>query len=125
MSQKLNIGLIGAGRIGRVHAENLAYRIPEAELVAVADVSFAAAEKLAADYHVPAVFQDHRHILDDNNVDAVAICSSTDTHALLIEEAAAAGKHIFCEKPIALDLDKIDRALAAVDRGRRQAAGRV
>jgi len=115
MNQKLNIGLIGTGRIGRVHAENLAYRIPEVKLAAVADVSFAAAETLAADYHVSAVFQDHRYILDDDNIDAVAICSSTDTHAQLIEAAAAAGKHIFCEKPIALDLDKIDHALAAVD----------
>jgi myo-inositol 2-dehydrogenase/D-chiro-inositol 1-dehydrogenase len=115
MDQKLNLGLIGAGRIGRVHAENLAYRIPEAKLAAVADVVTPAAEQLAADYQVPAAFSDYQRILDDRDIDAVAICSSTDTHAQLIEEAAAAGKHIFCEKPIALDLDKIDHALAAVE----------
>ncbi|MFZ5916926.1 MAG: inositol 2-dehydrogenase [Chloroflexota bacterium] len=116
MREKINVGLIGAGRIGRLHAENLVYRIPEAELVAVSDVFVEAAEKLAAELSLPAAYQNHQPILDDRNIDAVLICSSTDTHARFIEEAAGAGKHIFCEKPIALDLAKIDRALAAVDR---------
>lgn len=116
MKGKINVGIIGAGRIGRLHAENLMYRIPQVNLVAVADIYVDAAEKLAAELGVPAAYQDHRPILDDRNIDAVLICSSTDTHARFIEEAAAAGKHIFCEKPIALDLAKIDRALAAVDR---------
>jgi myo-inositol 2-dehydrogenase/D-chiro-inositol 1-dehydrogenase len=113
---KVKIGLIGAGRIGRVHAENLAYRIPEAELAAVSDIFVEAAEKLAGELGVPAVYGDHRPILEDGAIDAVLICSSTDTHARFIEEAAQAGKQIFCEKPIALDLAAIDRALAAVER---------
>lgn len=113
---KINVGIIGAGRIGRVHAENLTYRIPEADLVAVSDISLDAAEKLAGELGIRAVYQDHRRILDDKAIDAVFICSSTDTHAPFIEEAAEAGKQIFCEKPIALDLPKIDRALAAVQR---------
>ncbi|MFQ5612146.1 MAG: inositol 2-dehydrogenase [Anaerolineae bacterium] len=117
MSGKLNVGLIGAGRIGRVHAENLAYRLPEANLAAVADVFLDAAEQCAADFEVPAVYQDHRPVLDDGSIEAVIICSSTDTHAQIIAEAAEAGKHIFCEKPIALDLAQIDQALAAVERG--------
>ncbi|MGC9334260.1 MAG: inositol 2-dehydrogenase [Anaerolineae bacterium] len=115
MKAKTNVGLIGAGRIGRVHAENLVYRIPEAELAAVSDVFVQAAETLAGELGVPAVYSDHRHILEDKAIDAVLICSSTDTHAPFIEQAALAGKQIFCEKPIALDLDKIDRALAAVE----------
>lgn len=115
MKTKIRIGLIGAGRIGRVHAENLVYRIPEAELVAVSDVFVQAAEKLAAALQVPAVYQDHRRILEDGAIDAVLICSSTDTHAQFIEEAAGAGKAVFCEKPIALNLAKIDRALEAVE----------
>jgi myo-inositol 2-dehydrogenase/D-chiro-inositol 1-dehydrogenase len=115
MTTKINIGLIGAGRIGRVHAENLAYRIPEANVVAVADVLAEAARKCAADFHIPTVAQDPRVIFEDKQVDVVIICSSTDTHAQFIEEAAQAGKHIFCEKPIALDLAIIDKALAAVD----------
>jgi myo-inositol 2-dehydrogenase/D-chiro-inositol 1-dehydrogenase len=75
-----------------------------------------AAQKCAADFQIPSVYQDHRAILEDKAVEAVIICSSTDTHARFIVEAAAAGKHIFCEKPIALDLGVIDEALAAVDR---------
>jgi myo-inositol 2-dehydrogenase/D-chiro-inositol 1-dehydrogenase len=114
--QRIQVGLIGAGRIGRVHAEHLAYRIPGADLVAVSDVYREAAQKLAADLNVPDVYQDHRRIMEDDTVEAVLICSSTDTHARMIEEAAAAGKQIFCEKPIAHDLIEIDAALAAVDR---------
>jgi myo-inositol 2-dehydrogenase/D-chiro-inositol 1-dehydrogenase len=117
MKHKMNIGLIGAGRIGRVHAENLAYRIPEANLVAVADIFEDAAQKLAADLGIPAAFQDHRRMMEDEalGIEAVVICSSTDTHARMIEEAAAARKHIFCEKPIDHELAKIDHALAAVE----------
>ena len=116
MKRKINVGVIGAGRIGRVHAENLAYRIPGTNLAAISDIYVEAAEKLAADLQVAAAFKDHQRILEDASIEAVIICSSTDTHAQMIEEAAAAGKHIFCEKPIALDLGKIDRALVAVER---------
>ncbi len=114
MERALNLGLIGAGRIGRAHAQNLAYRMPEANLVAVADVFVDAAQKLAAELGIPAAYPDHRQILDDPNIDAVLICSSTDTHAQVMMDAARAGKHIFCEKPIALDLAKIDEALDVV-----------
>lgn len=116
MDKRIRVGLIGAGRIGRVHAEHLAYRIPGASLVAVSDVYLDAAAKLAAALNVPAVHQDHRRIMDDASVEAVVICSSTDTHARMIEEAAAAGKQIFCEKPIAHELGEIDDALAAVEK---------
>jgi myo-inositol 2-dehydrogenase/D-chiro-inositol 1-dehydrogenase len=112
----LNVGVIGAGRIGRVHAENLAYRVRQAKVVAIADVFPEAAQKLATDLQVAAVYSDPQKLLADRQIDAVAICSSTDTHARLMEDAARAGKHIFCEKPIALDLVKIDEALAAVAR---------
>jgi myo-inositol 2-dehydrogenase/D-chiro-inositol 1-dehydrogenase len=110
----LPVGIIGAGRIGRVHAENLAYRIPETQILAIADVQPEAARRCATDYGIPTVAADYHDILNDEAIEAVIICSSTDTHAQLIEEAAAAGKHIFCEKPIALNLTKIDQALKAV-----------
>ncbi len=113
MAQKLNIGLLGAGRIGRVHAQNLAYHLPQARLIGVADVLYRAAEEVAGEYGL-AAYDDPRRILEDPTIEAVVICTSTDTHAALIEAAAQAGKHIFCEKPIALDLAAIDRALAAV-----------
>jgi myo-inositol 2-dehydrogenase/D-chiro-inositol 1-dehydrogenase len=114
MTRQVNVGVIGAGRIGRVHTENLAYRIPEANVVAVADIFVEAAEKCAADFHIPSAFKDHRAIIENDEIEGVVICSSTDTHAQFVAEAAAAGKHIFCEKPIDLDLKKIDRALEAV-----------
>ena len=116
MAPRVNIGVIGGGRIGRLHAQNLSTRIAGATVVAVADIVPEAAEKLAQELRIGAAYGDPRAILEDPAVDAVAICSSTDTHAGLIEAAAAAGKHIFCEKPIALDLGAIDRALAAVER---------
>ena len=116
MTGRMNFGVIGTGRIGRLHAENLTYRIPEANLLAVSDIFVEAAEQVAAQLGIPAVYRDHRRILEDERIDAVLICSSTDTHARFIEEAGEAGKQIFCEKPIAHDLADIDRALAAVDR---------
>lgn len=112
--RKLRVGVLGAGRIGRVHAENLAYRVRGASVAAIADVMKDAADRLAADLQVQAVYGDPAAIFADKSIDAVAICTSTDTHAGLIEQAAAAGKHVFCEKPIALNLATIDRALAAV-----------
>ena len=114
MTTTVKVGLIGAGRIGRVHAENLAYRIPEVNLVAVADVFLEGATNLAADFQIPLATPNPQEIFDSPDIDAVVICSSTDTHAQFISAAARAGKHIFCEKPIALDLAKIDQALADV-----------
>jgi len=111
----VRVGVIGAGRIGKIHAGNIATRIPSATLVAVADVNAKAAEELGAKWNAKAV-ADYHKILDDRRIQAVAICSSTDTHAKIVQEAAAAGKHIFCEKPIDHTLEKIDAALAAVNK---------
>ena len=110
---KLHIGIIGAGRIGKVHAETVAFRLPEAEIVAITDVNREAAEALAARCGIPAVAESSDAVLADPRIEAVLICSSTNTHAGLIVQAAEAGKHIFCEKPIAFALPEIDRALAA------------
>jgi myo-inositol 2-dehydrogenase/D-chiro-inositol 1-dehydrogenase len=112
----LQIGLIGAGRIGKIHAESIALRMPKAKLAAIADVDLPAAKNLAVQVGAPIAMEDYWAILEDPHVDAVAICSSTDTHSQIIQDAASAGKHIFCEKPIDHDLDKIDKALAAVEK---------
>ena len=112
----IRFGLIGAGRIGKLHAENLVTRVAGAEVVAIADVDLHAAEQTAARLKIPQATRHYDEILADAAVRAVAICSSTDTHARIIEQAAAAGKHIFCEKPIDFDLAKIDRALQAVEK---------
>jgi len=116
MAATLRIGVIGAGRIGVLHARNLATRLPGVRLEAISDVVAASAEKCAKDLGVASALTDHRRILERKDIDAVVICSSTDTHARLIGEAAEAGKHVFCEKPIDHDLAKIDDALAKVAR---------
>jgi myo-inositol 2-dehydrogenase/D-chiro-inositol 1-dehydrogenase len=115
----VRVAVLGVGRIGRLHAENLAWRVPGARLVAVADVRRSAAEECAARLGGQAVgvrvAADAADVVGDADVDAVVIATATDTHARLIEECAAGGKHVFCEKPIDHDLERIDRALAAVD----------
>jgi len=116
MATPVNIGLIGAGRIGKLHAQNLAFRVPGARLLAVADVSFAAAEECAAAAGCAMAHPDYPALLGNRDIQAVVICSSTNTHARIIEEAAAAGKHIFCEKPLDLSLRRIDHVLEAVKR---------
>jgi myo-inositol 2-dehydrogenase / D-chiro-inositol 1-dehydrogenase len=109
----VRVGLIGAGRIGRMHAELLSRRVPGARLAAVNDVRPEAAAELAAELNVSTAAS-VEELLGASDVDAVAICSSTDTHADLVMAAARAGKPIFCEKPVSLDLAEVDRALAAV-----------
>jgi myo-inositol 2-dehydrogenase / D-chiro-inositol 1-dehydrogenase len=111
----INVGVIGAGRIGKIHTNTLVTRISAASVLAVADVFLDAAEELARTYNIRQATDSHRRILEDPAINAVIIGSSTDTHAQFIIEAAQAGKHIFCEKPIDFDLNRIDAALAAVE----------
>jgi myo-inositol 2-dehydrogenase/D-chiro-inositol 1-dehydrogenase len=110
----ISVGVIGAGRIGRLHAELLARRIPGASLGAVYDVHQPFARDVATDLDVPAAASVEEIL--DADVDAVAVCSSADTHVELILAAARAGKAIFCEKPVSLDLEELDRGLEAVRR---------
>ena len=111
---KLNIGIIGAGRIGKVHTETAAFRLPEVRVACITDVDRDAATRLANRCGISKVVDSSEDVLADPSVEAVLICSPTDTHADLIVRAARAGKQIFCEKPIALDLARIDAALEAV-----------
>ncbi len=113
-TNQLNIGIIGAGRIGKVHAETIAFRVPEARAAAITDLNLDAAAQVAARCGIPVVAPSAEQIFDDPDIDAVLICSSTNTHADLIVRAAQAGKHIFCEKPVDHSLARIDAALAAV-----------
>jgi len=114
-TRQLRVGIIGAGRIGKVHAETLAFRLPEARTLAIADVNREAAQAVAARCGIPVVTESSAEIFANPEIAAVLICSSTNTHADLIIQAAQAGKHIFCEKPIAHSLSQIDAALAAVE----------
>ena len=115
-NKRLNIGIIGAGRIGQVHAETIAFRLPEAVPAAITDINADAAQAVAAGCGIATVAKSSDEILADPKIDAVLICSSTDTHSGLVVAAARAGKHIFCEKPIDHSLEKIDRALEAVEK---------
>jgi myo-inositol 2-dehydrogenase/D-chiro-inositol 1-dehydrogenase len=114
MEKKVTFGVVGAGRIGRLHAKHLVHRIPRAEVGMISDIRLEAAEECAAQLGIAKAEKDYHKVLEDSSIQAVAICSGTDTHADIIAEAAGAGKHIFCEKPIALDLEQIDAALQAV-----------
>jgi len=116
VSSQLNLGLIGAGRIGRLHAEHVAFRIPNARILIVADIDEEAAKAAADSYRINYAMADYKAILQSPAIDGVLICSATHTHAQIIIEAAAAGKHVFCEKPIDFDLAVIDHALAAVEK---------
>ena len=109
----LRIGIIGVGRIGRMHAELVAHEVPGAALGAVYDAYEPAARGVAAALGVPAVASVED--IFDGDLDAVAICSSSDTHVDLLIAAAQAGKAVFCEKPVSLDLAEVDRALGAID----------
>ena len=109
------MGLVGTGRIGQLHVETLTRGLAGVELVAVTDVHLESAKACAARHGVPQVADDLEQILQDQTIQALAICSSTNTHADFIERAARAGKHIFCEKPIDADLARIDAVLKTVE----------
>ena len=109
----IGIGVIGAGRIGRIHATNL-YRHPDADLRYIVDVSEAAATELAAECSTQT--GSIEALLGDDSIDAVVIASSTDTHSVFVCAAAQAGKAIFCEKPLDLDVKTAVRSLGAVDK---------
>ncbi|MFF2479403.1 inositol 2-dehydrogenase [Paenibacillus sp. NPDC058071] len=111
---KVKIGIIGAGRIGKIHADNL-LRHPQAEIAAISDL-FAGPEleEWAQARGIAIVTKNSEEILNNPDIDAVFICSSTDTHVPLIKQAAAQGKHIFCEKPLSMDIKQTEEAIEAV-----------
>lgn len=114
MGQKIKVGVIGAGRIGKIHASNIIKNFADVEVKAVADIYADAIRDWAAELGIQHVYADYKKIIEDQDIDAVIICSSTDTHSQITIEAAQAGKHIFCEKPIDYDIDRIHLALEAV-----------
>ena len=116
MPERVRVALIGAGRIGQRHAATLASAIPRAELAIIADVHGPSAATLAAKVRCQHWTDNPESVLADATINAIVIASSTDSHAPLIVAAAEAGKQIFCEKPIALDLEATDRAIHARER---------
>ncbi len=115
MAKKIRIGVIGAGRIGKLHTENLVFSVKGAEVAAIADVMMDDAKReWAKGLGIEKVGNDYKEIINDPSIDAIFVCSSTDTHSIISYEAVKAGKHVFCEKPIDHDLDEIRKVLAAV-----------
>ncbi len=104
----VNIGIIGAGRIGKVHLKSITYNVKNATVKAIADPFMSAeAEAFAKDMGVKVITKDYKEIINDPEIDAVLVCSSTDTHAAISIEAIKAGKHVFCEKPVHTSIEKI------------------
>lgn len=111
----LKIGIIGAGRIGKVHLESISYHVKNATVTAMADPFMnEETEKLIRSYGVSKVTKDYKDILNDKYIDAVLVCSSTDTHAAISIEAINAGKHVFCEKPVDHSIEKIQAVADAL-----------
>lgn len=112
MSHRVRLGLAGLGRMGQLHARNLAGCVPLVELVRVVDadekLARAAGELLGVAWSAS-----YRDLLNDPAIDGVVLATPTPLHAEMIEQAAAAGKHVFCEKPISLDLEPTVRAIEA------------
>ena len=111
----IRIGIVGAGRIGHVHAESVTYHIPDAEVAMVTDVVEANAKKLAEKYGVPKYSANYMDLINDPGIDAVLVCSPTPTHAEISIAAMKAVKHVFCEKPVHTSLEKI-REVAEVEK---------
>ena len=116
MDKVVKIAIAGAGRIGQIHAENLVTRIKEARVVAISDIDEKRAKDLALRCGRISWYTDFYEMLEENDIDAVLICTSTNVHKDMIIAAAKKSKHIFCEKPIALTLEETDEALTAVDK---------
>ena len=110
----IKIGIIGAGRIGKVHMQSITYNVPTAKVLGITDVFKDGLQELADKYGIEKVYDDYKEMLADKDIDAVLVCSSTDTHADISIEAAKAGKHVFCEKPVDLTPEKVKAVIDAV-----------
>lgn len=110
--EKVRVGILGAGRQGQLHSKNVTFHMSDAEVVALADPI----EKSLENIKIPGIklYTDCDRIFEDESIDAVLIASSTDSHVDMIKRACKAKKHIFCEKPIAFEMEQIDRCLDAI-----------
>ncbi len=116
MNNQLTVGIIGAGRIGQVHTASIMNNMKNVTIKWISDVKPGLAEEWAKASGIPSYSLNYKDILQDPAVDAVLVCSSTDTHAQISIDAAAAKKHIFCEKPIDLSIDKVKAVKEAVEK---------
>lgn len=117
MKDQLKVGVIGLGRIGKVHLENLVYRIPEAMVVAASTPSDTGYD-FAKNLGIKEIYQDSLKVIQHADIEAVILCGPTNTHLPHIKAAAKAGKHIFCEKPLELTVKKIERIHKMVNKAK-------
>ncbi len=112
--KQLNIGIIGAGRIGKLHAKSICYNVPTAKVLGITDVYKEHLPALCEELGIEKIYDTYVDMLEDKDIDAVLVCSSTDTHADIAIAAAKAGKHVFCEKPVDLTPEKVQAVIDTV-----------
>jgi myo-inositol 2-dehydrogenase/D-chiro-inositol 1-dehydrogenase len=116
MKKPINIAVIGTGRIGSVHTRNLVRSIHEANVVAVCDIRLEVARAVADELGIEQVVRDYHELLEDKEIEAVLIATNTNTHSFIVKDCANAGKHIFCEKPLALNLADTDDVIQTIEK---------
>src|ERR1700691_4022585 len=122
--RKLGIGVVGVGEMGKRHAENLRRLVPQAQLLAVADVNGARAAEVAAELEIASSYASLEAMLERKDIHAVVIATPDKFHADAVQAAAQAGKDILCEKPLGLNRESAEQALRAVaDAGVRLQVG--
>lgn len=114
VNNKATLGIIGAGRIGRLHAENI-INFPNVNLKAISDIYIDHAKEWAKGLGIKHLYESYENIINDNEIDAILVCSPTNTHAEIMIEAAKKGKHIFCEKPISFSIEETEQVLDVVE----------
>ncbi len=116
MKRKIKVGVIGAGRMGKIHSENIVRYVPQAKISAIADLYIDKIKEWAEDLGIEKITNNYKEIIDDDSIEVVFICSPTTTHSEIIIASSEVGKHIFCEKPLDQDLYKIKKAINAVEK---------
>lgn len=112
---KLNIGIIGAGKIGKLHAENIV-NFPNVKLKAISDLFVDQIKEWAENLGIEQIVSDYKDVINHPEVDAILVCSPTNTHAEIIIAAVRNGKHVFCEKPISFSTEETKQVLEEVEK---------
>jgi myo-inositol 2-dehydrogenase/D-chiro-inositol 1-dehydrogenase len=114
--KKIKFGIIGLGRLGIQHAENIAFKIPKAELVAICDLSMKRVEEIKKQWNISYGYTNFDEMIKNKELDAVFICSPSHLHCEQIEKALEAGLHVFSEKPLGTTLEECKRAEKVVEK---------
>jgi len=114
--KRVGVGIIGCGTIAKTSHIPSYLRTPECELIALADQDLGTAKELAHEHAIERVYDDYRELLECDEIDAVSVCTPPSTHSEIVIGACEAGKHILCEKPIALSLEEADQMINAAQR---------